>query len=41
MLLRSLLHGAGRYTARSSFRNATTALQTTPTITFDQTLLNV
>ncbi|CAF1091335.1 unnamed protein product [Rotaria sp. Silwood1] len=41
MLLRSLLHGAGRYTARSSFRNATTALQTNPTVTFEQTLLNV
>ncbi len=57
MLLRSLLHGAGRYVARTSvsselfplfplrifiqFRNATTALQANPTITYEQTLLNV
>ncbi|UJR23987.1 hypothetical protein I4U23_026953 [Adineta vaga] len=41
MLLRSLLHGAGRHVARSSFRNATTALQANPSITYEQTLLNV
>ena len=58
MLLRSLLHGAGRYATRTSviskylfqihfqssfqLRNATTSLQVTnPTITYEQTLLNV
>lgn len=43
MLLRSLVHGAGRYAARSSanIRQASTSLQVNPTVTFEQTLLNV
>jgi len=41
MLLRSLLHGARRTTVRSSVRNAATSLQVNPSVTFEQTLLNV
>ena len=43
MLLRSLLHGARRHAVGSSIgiRSATTALQSLPSITFEQTLLNV
>jgi len=41
MLLRSLVHGARRYAARPSVRQASTSLQTNSTVTFEQTLLNV
>jgi len=41
MLLRSLLHGSGRGAIRSSLRRATTALQSQPSVTFEQTLMNV
>ncbi|CAF1280504.1 unnamed protein product [Adineta steineri] len=41
MLLRGILHGASRHAVRSSVRNASTALQTNPSITYEQTLYNV
>lgn len=43
MLLRSVLHGARRHALGSpmGIRRATTALQSVPSITFEQTLLNV
>ncbi|CAF1163229.1 unnamed protein product [Rotaria sordida] len=41
MLLRSLVHGAGRFAARSLFRNLTNTVQTNPSVTYQKTLLNV